>query len=222
MGRSFLRYDFGLMTLSDQEDERERLARLYSAMSDAELDQLDAQAHTLTTPARQALEAELDRRELHFARTQPPTGPGSAPADSLQLQNLKTVRQFRDLPEALLAKGLLESAGVPCSLADANIVRMDWFISNFVGGVKLQVQPEDERIALDVLAQPIPDTFDFQGPENFEQPRCPKCYSLDIAYEDINKPLAYTSAYLGMPLPVKQNSWKCATCGREWQEDHAS
>ncbi|MGA2695339.1 MAG: hypothetical protein ABSE92_04725 [Terriglobales bacterium] len=198
--------------------ERERLAKIYAAMSDAELDRLDEQAHTLTRSAREALEAELDRRDLHFARTQP----HSAPADALQLQNLKTVRQFRDLPEALLAKGLLESAGVPCSLADANIVRMDWFISNFVGGVKLQVQPEDERIALDVLAQPIPDTFDFQGPENYEQPRCPKCYSLDIAYEDINKPLAYTSAYLGMPLPVKQNSWKCATCGREWQEDQAS
>ena len=203
-----MHYD-SVMALADP--ERERMAATYAAMSDAELDRLDEQAHTLTTPARKALEAEIERRELHFVR--------AAPVNVVQAQDLKTIRQFRDLPEALLAKGLLESAGLTCFLADDNIVRMDWFISNFVGGIKLQVRPEDESAALDVLAQPIPDEFDFQGAEKYEQPRCPKCYSLDIAYEDINKPIAYTSAYLGVPLHLKQNSWKCHTCGCQWQEE---
>jgi hypothetical protein len=205
------------MAFMDPDHEKARLTAIYEAMTDAELDRLDEQAHTLTTPAREALEAELARRELQFVPAAP--NPGN---NVLQMQNLKTIRQFRDLPEALLAKGLLESAGLTCFLADDNIVRMDWFISNFVGGIKLQVRPEDESTALDVLAQPIPDEFDFQGAEKYEQPRCPKCYSLDIAYEDINKPIAYTSAYLGVPLPLKQNSWKCHTCGRQWEEDKAS
>ena len=55
----------------------------------------------------------------------------------LEMRELVTIRQFRDLPEALLAKGSLESAGIACFLADENMVRLDWFISNFVGGVKL-------------------------------------------------------------------------------------
>ena len=38
---------------------------------------------------------------------------------------LVTLRHFRDVPEALLAKGKLESAGIACALADGNLVRMD-------------------------------------------------------------------------------------------------
>jgi len=40
---------------------------------------------------------------------------------------LIVVAQYRDLPEALLAKGKLESAGIECTMTDDNIVRMDWF-----------------------------------------------------------------------------------------------
>lgn len=201
------------MTLLDPNQERERLAGVYASMTDAELDQLDDRAHTLTEPARQALEAEIVRRELHFNHPSPVEA-----HHELELQDLKTVRQFRDLPEALLAKGLLESAGIAAFLADDNIVRMDWFISNFVGGIKLKVHEPDEAAALEVLDQPIPPNFDFQGAENYDQPRCPKCQSLDIAYQDFNKPIAYTSAYLGVPIPLKENSWKCSTCGRAWEE----
>jgi hypothetical protein len=35
-----------------------------------------------------------------------------------------TIRQIRDLPEALLAKGSLESAGIEVVLTDENIVRI--------------------------------------------------------------------------------------------------
>src|SRR5579872_6572775 len=98
------------MALADP--ERERLAATYAAMSDAELDRLDEQAHTLTTPAREALEAEMERRERHSSSQ------AAIPYDELEVQRLRTVRQFRDLPEALLTKGLLESAGISCFLAN--------------------------------------------------------------------------------------------------------
>ena len=42
---------------------------------------------------------------------------------------LITLEHFRDVPEALLAKGKLESAGIACVLADGNLVRMDWLLS---------------------------------------------------------------------------------------------
>lgn len=43
---------------------------------------------------------------------------------------LVTLEHFRDMPEALSAKGKLESAGIDSVLADGNLVRMDWLLSN--------------------------------------------------------------------------------------------
>lgn len=74
-----------------------------------------------------------------------------------------TIRQFRDLPEAILARGVLESAGIETFLADDNIVRMDWFISNLVGGIKLKVRKEDLEAANEVLQAPVPGEL---PPEN--------------------------------------------------------
>ena len=56
---------------------------------------------------------------------------------------LVTLQRFRDVPEALLAKGKLESAGIACALADGNLVRMDWLLSNAIGGIRLQVHLQD-------------------------------------------------------------------------------
>jgi hypothetical protein len=56
---------------------------------------------------------------------------------------LVTLQHFRDVPEALLAKGKLESAGIACALADGNLVRMDWLLSNAIGGIRLQVHVQD-------------------------------------------------------------------------------
>ena len=59
-----------------------------------------------------------------------------------------TIRQFADMSEALLAKGCLESAGIECFLADANITRMEWPLSR---GMRLQVSPEDAETAIALL-----------------------------------------------------------------------
>jgi hypothetical protein len=63
---------------------------------------------------------------------------------------LITIRQFGDMAEALLAKGCLESAGIQCFLADANITRMEWPISR---GMRLQVNADDAAVATEVLDQ---------------------------------------------------------------------
>jgi hypothetical protein len=81
----------------------------------------------------------------------------------LERRNLVLLRSFRDLPEALLAKGKLESAGVPCFLADDNMVRMDWFISNLLGGVKILVDPENFSEASRLLNEPPPQEWDVEG-----------------------------------------------------------
>jgi hypothetical protein len=139
-------------------------------------------------------------------------------AESLVHVQLVTIRRFRDLPEALLAKGGLNSAGIECRLIDDNMVRLDWFMSNFVGGIKLQVKPEDIEAANAILDQPIPEDFEVDGVGEYSQPRCPKCQSLDTAFEELNKPIAYGSAFLNLPLPIHHQGWRCHTCGCEWKE----
>jgi putative signal transducing protein len=128
------------------------------------------------------------------------------------------IGRYRDLPEALLARTSLESAGIECFLADENIVRMDWFWSNLLGGVKLLVHNEDAEAAVQILEAPAPEVFDAGGIP-YERPRCPECNSLEIHFEEFT-PFAYVSTYLGVPIPLHRKGWRCHSCGHEWQIEH--
>ncbi len=88
------------------------------------------------------------------------------PEDELNYRELVTIRKFRDLPEALLAQGRLESSGVESFLFDDNMVRMDWLISNLLGGVKLKVEEANVEIAEEILNQQVSDDFDPAEPED--------------------------------------------------------
>jgi len=124
-------------------------------MSDEHLLQLAARSWELSDSAWETLEDELDRRGL-----EPPTPEEVPQVAAPEKRNLVLLRSFRDLPEALLAKGMLESAGIPCFLADDNMVRLDWFLSNLLGGAKLMVDAEDFAEASRVLNEPAPQGFE--------------------------------------------------------------
>ncbi len=196
----------------DPEQEHHRLTQLYAGMSEGELRKLAQDAASLTDVARQTLQSEVMGRGLNIALLD------FVSPDELKLRELVIIRKFRDLPEALLAKGSLESAGIECFLLDDNMVRLDWFISNLIGGIKLLVNLEEAKVASEVLDEPVPEGFDVEGVGSYKQPRCPKCQSVNIAFEELNKSVAYTSAYLGLPIPLKRRSWKCNSCGVRWQD----
>jgi len=200
------------MTMPTPEQEHLRIAGVYSAMSDEELGQIAQSGDELSTAAQQAFQAEVARRGLKMEMA-PPGG-----EDVFEFDETVTLRQFRDLPEALLAKGSLESAGIQAYLVDDNMIRMDWFISNLLGGIKLKVRAEDAEAASEILNQPIPAMLDIEGVGNFEQPLCPHCQSLDVSYEELNKPIAYMTAYAGVPVPVYKKGWTCHACGNKWEE----
>ena len=205
------------MARQDPEEERQRLTKLYAGLSDGELDAIAADSAELTDVARQALTDELDRRHPEEGGV---SDTGANPErDSVELADVVSIRQFRDLPEALLAKGALDSAEIESFLVDDNMIRMDWFYSNLVGGIKLCVKQEDAEAALDLLEQSIPEEFEVEGVGPYEQPRCPKCQSLDIASEDLNQPVAWVSAYaLGFPIALRRERWVCHSCGERWRQ----
>ena len=180
-------------------------------MTDGELQRLARNPEALTEIAWEALEDELDRRGLEFPAESPPR-------QELNLRSLVTIRQFRDLPEALLAKGSLESAGIECFLRDDNLVRLDWFISNFIGGIKLAVNPEDATKAQAILDEPILEGLYVQGVGLYEQPRCPKCQSLDVSFQELD-PAAYLSMAVNVPIPFHRDGWRCRACDAEWEDE---
>ena len=212
------------------EKERKRLVAQYANMPLEQLRQLAAEPASLTDIARELLQAEMNRRDDTQSlevisgeivtgdtqSTEPSAEETVAEDDESLISHPVMIRRFRDLPEALLAKGRLETAGVECSLADDNMVRMDWFISNLLGGVKLLVNQEDAEEANTILDQPIPENFDVEGVGEYHQPHCPQCGSLDVSFEELNKPLAYGSAYLTVPLPLHNRGWACHACKHKW------
>jgi hypothetical protein len=132
--------------------EQADFAEHYSAMSDAELLTLALQPWALEDAAWDALEDELESRNLEVPEPELPPA-----ISSLEQRNLVMLRRFRDIPEALLAKGRLESFGIDCFLADENMVRMDWFLSNLLGGVKLLVDAEHFTEAAKILNESVPE-----------------------------------------------------------------
>jgi hypothetical protein len=134
------------MMFDESESEQTGFAARYAAMSDAELLQLALEPWALSDMAWEALEDELERRDLEAPEPEP-----APQISTLETRNLVMLRRFRDIPEALLAKGRLESCGIECFLADDNMVRMDWFLSNLLGGVKLMVDAEEFTEAARIL-----------------------------------------------------------------------
>lgn len=232
------------MARIDPEQERQRLIEFYAGQMDGELEKVASQAYELTDIAREILRAELVRRGLKttlieqapiFVKETQESQAGDPPPEpeipedeplqddgEVELRKMVTIRQFRDLPEALLAKGCLDSAGIDSVLLDDNLVRLDWFWSNLMGGVKLKVDPSDASAADEILKQPIPENFDVYGVGQYEQPRCPACQSLDVTFKELNRPVSYVTMWLNVPIPVHRRAWRCHSCNAEWEDDEVA
>lgn len=136
------------MTTIDPDAERKRLAEVYAAQSDEELEQVAAQGSDLTEIAHEVLRAELAKRGLYVGEMDEPPG-----EDAAQFRDLVTVRSFWNLLEAELAKGLLDAEGIEAFLFDDNMVRLDWFNANALGGVKVRVDRGNLEAAQRVLEE---------------------------------------------------------------------
>lgn len=175
--------------------ERQRLLRLYESFTDEELLRIAKDWPSLTPQARDAVEDEMDRRGLDEPEPE-------APSSEIVTEHrpLVTVAKFGDLHEALLAKGMLDTAGIECYLVDDNMVRLDWLISNILGGVKLAVTRSNVRAAEELLAEPMPRGFRVEGVGLYEQPACHACGSHDVRLAEFG------------------SKWRCRGCGEEWEE----
>jgi len=189
-------------------------AEFYRSLSDSDLLQIGDDWYSLLEEAKTTLLAELGRRGLEFHEPVPEE------ADELKYRDLTTIRQYRDLSAAIVARGAIESAGIFCFLKDENFVRLDWQMSNLIGGIRLQVAAADVEAAEAVLREPVPESIALTDQPLFEQPHCPRCDSIDIAWERHGRKAALVSLYLAsLPLPRGSESWRCSSCGLRWVDD---
>jgi hypothetical protein len=205
------------MSQIDPAKERQRLAALYGGMEDLELEEIAKEPESLTDVAKQALRSELSRRGIEFSHET--TGPATKDATRKELPRPVIVRRYRDLLEASIAKSILDSAGIESILVDDNIVRIDWFYSNLVGGIKILVREEDAETAVKLLEQVVPEKFEVDGVGEYEQPQCPNCKSMQVSFNGLDKRMTYTGLAVGLPIPITNKDWKCDACGNEWEDD---
>lgn len=190
----------------------EDLAAQYAHMSETELMELARSYDGLLEIAQAALRAEFARRGLEPPLVEEP--------EELELRRLVTVRRYRDLAEAVAARSLLESAGIPAWIADENLVRMNWFLSNTVGGMRLQVDERDEAAAREILEAEVPKKIPYGPEETYMQPTCPTCGSAEVTLGDgTERGRTFVALYvLAIPVPPRKATWHCEACGARWAD----
>jgi ribosomal protein L37AE/L43A len=189
---------------------QEDFAARYAQMGEMELMELAQSYDRLLENAQAALRAEFARRGLE--------PPEVEEKGVLEFRSVVTLRRYRDLAEAMVARAVLESAGIEAWIADENFVRMDWFYSNMVGGMRLQVAGDDETAAREILEQDAPRTITYGEDETYEQPICPKCGAHEITLGDgTERGRSFVGLWAaGIPLPPRKAVWHCDACGAQW------
>jgi hypothetical protein len=154
----------GINRMGKAAREQQRLKELYGHLSDGELEAIALDWADLTDPARQEIKDEAERRGLILDVEASPPAPEDSDADPADTfpSGLVTLDVFASLGEAVIVKGLLESAGIESFLLDgfdnlladqtANPVE---FTSN--GGFQVRVKAEDALAAKELLAQSLPE-----------------------------------------------------------------
>lgn len=134
-----------------------------------------------------------------------------------------TVASFISPWDAHIAKGLLESEGIPVVIRNEHHVSVNWTLSNALGGVLLQVTEENANRAQKVLEsvhtgepkQAIKQQF----PDMVENV-CPQCTSLNIKSRfpiGTIILLVFTLGFTGIIFPPRRKNHTCLECGSEWK-----
>jgi hypothetical protein len=127
---------------------------------------------------------------------------------------LVTVATYNQIYLADLARARLLDHDIPCVIQDQNMVGMNLFYSNAVGGIKLQVPDHHFRQAHDIL----------NGYEEKESgisifPECPVCKSEDVLPKRYNSIVLILSFVLfgGQTLfSTADSRYRCQSCGNIW------
>jgi hypothetical protein len=197
------------------EPTEEELERHFASMDDEQLRDASSKRLTLTSTAQHIVEREVNRRGLPLPQAEPE--PDSPPDTEALPDHWVTVERFRDLSAAIVARSALEASEIPCFLRDENTVRMDWQISNFIGGMRLQVREQDQAAASTVLTglaiDELPDDATVEEPRG---ENCPSCAGDNVHREFRFGWFSVAMVFLfGIPAPQGKRRRTCTACGKQ-------
>ena len=133
-----------------------------------------------------------------------------------------TIKQFYYQHETFLYESKLRSENIDCFMKDGAIVSIDPFLSNAVGGIKLQVQPENVE-----KAKAIIDEIDANNEEGRDEAQatvtvksrefqkviaeCPSCDSEEVF-------MGKRSLWQDLFGLFSKDDYYCNACQHEWKE----
>ncbi len=130
---------------------------------------------------------------------------------------LVTIAQFRDLPEAGLAKSKLEAAGITCFLDNEYTVGANWLYSNALGGVKLNVPEENAEEAKAILEENTESIASEEAEELLPDSACPACGATEIETKNYTRKFAALTLLISLPLFLFWKRYSCKSCGHRWK-----
>ena len=107
----------------DEQKERKRLAELYAGMEKGELEEIPGDAGSLTPVAKEVLRSEMLSRGMDAPSAS--AGAAETSAGNNEPPSPVVIARYGGVLEAVLAKSMLDSAGIESFLGDENLVRLD-------------------------------------------------------------------------------------------------
>jgi hypothetical protein len=135
---------------------------------------------------------------------------------------LITIATYTNPLEAHIVRGRLQAEGIETWVAHEHHIWANWFLSTALGGVKLQVKPEDASRAEEILRQEQAGDYealvaDSEAETAEPRPACPVCGSLDILPVRRSGRVSLIIVWLSaLPLPYSSISMRCRNCGHTW------
>jgi Putative prokaryotic signal transducing protein len=135
---------------------------------------------------------------------------------------LISIATFTNPLEAHIVRGRLRAEGIETWVAHEHHIWANWFLSTALGGVKLQVRPEDAQRAEEILRQEQAGDFETLVADTDKEsaeprPACPVCRSEDITPIRRSGRISLIIVWLlSLPLPYSSVTMACRSCGHIW------
>ncbi|MFD0794444.1 DUF2007 domain-containing protein [Mucilaginibacter litoreus] len=137
--------------------------------------------------------------------------------------NIITFERYYDPMLAHIVRTKLEDAGIPCFIADDNIIAANPLFNNAVGGIKLKIFERDLQRCREILEQSgnLHEHDHVEIDEESQAPViCPYCASTNVKHR-----LADQDYSTGIPGVLNtligffknQNEWHCYNCQRDFE-----
>ena len=140
-----------------------------------------------------------------------------------------TIATYPEPLEANLIRSKLLSEEIECILLDENIISVQPFYSNAIGGIKLQVHEDDAERAMQIIEDANKPALHLvyktkkdnsNKPLENNKPACPECNSNNIYFERLsNGELVLCIIFLGLPLLFLKGRYHCYNCGHKWNKE---